>query len=79
MPTIDDAIMDVTVAGDHLFLRGPGGNYLPLEPMGRDTYFSRQMYTAVAFQRDPDGKVVSILWGGNAVCKKIPGPPMPWN
>jgi CubicO group peptidase (beta-lactamase class C family) len=74
-----NSIMDVKVAGDHLFLRGPGGNYLPLEPMGRDTYFSRQMYTAVAFQRDPDGRVVSILWGGNAVCKKIPGSPMPWN
>ncbi len=71
--------MDVRVAGNHLFLRGPGGNYLPLDATGRDAFFFRQIYAPVIFGRDPNGKVDSLLWGGNASCKKIPGEPVPWN
>jgi CubicO group peptidase (beta-lactamase class C family) len=74
-----NSIMDVRVNGDHLFLRGPGGNYLPLEPTGRGSFFYRQMYVSMAFHRDDNGTVDSIVWGGNYVCKKIPGPPAPWN
>jgi hypothetical protein len=33
----------------------------------------------MAFHRDDNGTVDSIVWGGNYVCKKIPGPPAPWN
>ena len=71
--------MDVRVAGDHLFLRGPGGSYLPLEPTGRDAFFYRQLYVSMTFLRDADGKVESILWGGDFSCKKISSQPMPWN
>ncbi len=74
-----NSMMDVKVAGDHLFLRGPGGNYLPLEPQGHDTFFYRQLYSSVTFQRDPDGRIIALLWSGSIPCKKISGPPMPWN
>jgi CubicO group peptidase (beta-lactamase class C family) len=74
-----NSIMDVRVAGNHLFLRGPGGDYLPLDATGRDAFFFRQLYAPVVFERDPDGKVDGLLWGGSATCKKVPGEPVPWN
>jgi CubicO group peptidase (beta-lactamase class C family) len=74
-----NSFMDVRVAGDHLFLRGPGGSYLPLEPTGRDAFFYRQLYVSMTFLRDQDGRVESLLWGGDFPCKKISSQPMPWN
>lgn len=70
-----NSIMDVKVTGDSLFLRGPGGDYLPLDANAPGTFFFKQMYISLIFHRDGNGKVDSILWGGNYPCKKIADQP----
>ncbi len=70
-----NSIMDIKVAGDHLFLRGPGGDYLPLDATGSGTFFFKQLYTSVAFHHDDHGNVDSLLWGGNYPCKRIANQP----
>jgi CubicO group peptidase (beta-lactamase class C family) len=72
-----NSIMDVKVIGDHLFLRGPGGDYLPLEANAPGTFFFRQMYTSLTFHHDNQGRVDSMLWGGNYPCKRIADQPLP--
>jgi CubicO group peptidase (beta-lactamase class C family) len=74
-----NSIMDIKLAGDHLFLRGPGGDYLPLEANAPGTFFFKQMYVPMTFHRDIQGKVDSLLWGGNYPCKKIADQPLSWN
>ncbi len=69
------SIMDIKLTGDHLFLRGPGGDYLPLEATAPGTFFFPQMYITMAFHRDDAGKIDSLLWGGNYPCKKIADQP----
>jgi CubicO group peptidase (beta-lactamase class C family) len=73
-----NAIMDVTAAGDDLYLRGPGGNYLPLEATALDRFFFKQMYIGITFHHDDQGRVDSLLWGGNYPCKRIADQPSPW-
>jgi CubicO group peptidase (beta-lactamase class C family) len=72
-----NSIMDVKVAGDHLLLRGPGGDYLPLEANAPGKFFFKQMYTSLTFRQDNQGRVDSILWGGNYPCKRIADQPLP--
>jgi CubicO group peptidase (beta-lactamase class C family) len=64
-------VLDVVPAGGHLFLRGSGGDFLPLDPTGKDTFFYRQLYVSVGFKRDDAGKVTALLWGGDYPCKRI--------
>lgn len=71
-----NSIMDVKVAGDHLFLRGPGGDYLPLDANRPGTFFFKQMYTTMTFHHDDHGRVDSLLWGGNYPCKRIADLPL---
>jgi CubicO group peptidase (beta-lactamase class C family) len=66
-----DFLIDVKDEGPNLFLRGTGGDYLPLEPVGKDTYFYRQFYLTVRFQRNKAGKVDRLLWKGDYPCKKV--------
>jgi CubicO group peptidase (beta-lactamase class C family) len=70
-----NSIMDVKVTGDHLFLRGPGGDYLPLEANAPGTFFFKQMYTSLIFHRDNQGRIDSMLWGGTYPCKRIADKP----
>jgi CubicO group peptidase (beta-lactamase class C family) len=72
-----NSIMDVKVTGDDLFLRGPGGDYLPLEANAPGTFFFKQMYTSLTFHHDNQGHIDSMLWGGNYPCKKIADKPLP--
>jgi CubicO group peptidase (beta-lactamase class C family) len=72
-----DMIMDVKAIDDAVFLRGPGGDYLPLDALAPDSFFYRQVYARITFRRDIDGKVDAILWNGDFVCKKIAGRPLP--
>lgn len=64
-------VLDVVPEDGHLFLRGTGGNFLPLDPTARDTFFYRQLYVKVGFKRDDAGKVTSLLWGGDYPCKRV--------
>jgi CubicO group peptidase (beta-lactamase class C family) len=64
-------LIDVKQDGPDLFLRGTGGDYLPLEPLGKDAFFYRQFYLTVRFQRDKAGKVDRLLWKGDYPCKKV--------
>ena len=56
---------------DALYLRGTGGDYLPLEPTGKDLFFYRQLYVKVGFKRDKTGKIEALLWNGDYPCKKL--------
>jgi CubicO group peptidase (beta-lactamase class C family) len=69
--------IDVRAEGRELFLRGTGGDYLPLEPIGKDTFFYRQLYVKVGFQRDKAGKMQTLLWNGDYPCKKVSDKPQP--
>jgi CubicO group peptidase (beta-lactamase class C family) len=72
-----DFLLDVKQDGPDLFLRGTGGNYLPLEPLGKDAFFYRQFYLTVRFKRDRAGKVDQLLWTGDYPCKKVSDKPQP--
>lgn len=72
-----DLIMDVNAVKDAVFLRGPGGDYLPLDALAVDSFFYRQIYARIAFRRDINGQVDAILWNGDFVCKKIAEKPLP--
>jgi len=64
-------LLDVRAEGDALYLRGTGGDYLPLEPTGKDAFFYRQLYVKVGFKRDKTGKIEALLWNGDYPCKKL--------
>jgi len=64
-------LLDIRAEGAALYLRGTGGDYLPLEPTGKDSFFYRQLYVKVGFKRDKAGKIESLLWNGDFPCKKL--------
>lgn len=68
-------VMDILTARGHLFLRGTGGDFLPMDPTGKDRFFYRQLYVTVGFQREETGRVNALLWGGDYPCKRIGDPP----
>ena len=70
-------LLDVRADGPDLYLRGTGGDYLPLEPTGKESFFYRQLYVKVAFQRDKSGKIEALLWNGDYPCKKVSDRPLP--
>jgi CubicO group peptidase (beta-lactamase class C family) len=70
-------LLDVRVEDSMLYLRGTGGDYLPLEPTGKDTFFYRQLYVKVGFRRDKGGKIEALLWNGDYPCKKLSDKPQP--
>lgn len=71
------AVMDVKASSGDLFLRGPGGDYLPLKAMSPDTFFFKQMYTSIVFHHDNDAKVDSLLFGGDYPCRRVADQPLP--
>jgi hypothetical protein len=64
-------IMTVKTDGHHLYLKGTGGYYLPLEPLSETKYFYRQFYVPIVFERDKEGRVNQLLWAGQYPFKKI--------
>jgi len=70
-------LLDVRAHGSDLYLRGTGGDYLPLEPLGKESFFYRQMYVKVDFKRDKSGKIEALLWNGEYPCKKVSDHPQP--
>jgi CubicO group peptidase (beta-lactamase class C family) len=72
-----DFLIDVKQDGPDLFLRGTGGDYLPLEPVGKDAFFYRQFYLTVRFKRDQAGKVDQLIWMSDYRCKKVSDKPQP--
>jgi CubicO group peptidase (beta-lactamase class C family) len=64
-------LLDVRAEDSKLYLRGTGGDFLPLEPTGKDTFFYRQLYVKVGFRRDKNGKIEALLWNGDYPCKKL--------
>jgi CubicO group peptidase (beta-lactamase class C family) len=70
-------LLDVRREDSKLYLRGTGGDYLPLEPTGKDTFFYRQLYVKVGFRRDKSGRIESLLWNGDYPCKKLSDKPQP--
>jgi len=70
-------LLDVRAHGSDLYLRGTGGDYLPLEPLGKESFFYRQMYVKVDFKRDKTGKIEALLWNGEYPCKKVSDRPQP--
>ena len=70
-------LIDVRSERSDLYLRGTGGDYLPLESLGKDSFFYRQLYVKVGFQRDKAGKIEALLWNGDYPCKKVSDKPQP--
>jgi CubicO group peptidase (beta-lactamase class C family) len=70
-------LLDVRAEGDALYLRGTGGDYLPLERTSKDAFFYRQLYVKVGFRRDKAGKIDALLWNGDYPCKKVSDKPRP--
>ena len=70
-------LLDVRTEDSKLYLRGTGGDYLPLESTGKDTFFYRQLYVKVGFRRDKNGKIEALLWNGDYPCKKLSDKPQP--
>jgi CubicO group peptidase (beta-lactamase class C family) len=70
-------LLDIRAEGDALYLRGTGGDYLPLEPTKNDSFFYRQLYVKVGFRRDKSGRVEALLWNGEYPCKKLSDKPRP--
>jgi len=70
-------LLDVRAEGSDLYLRGTGGDYLPLEPIGKESFFYRQLYVKVDFKRDKAGKIEALLWNGDYSCKKVSDKPQP--
>ena len=70
-------LIDVRAEGSGLYLRGTGGDYLPLEATGKDSFFYRQLYVKVGFKRDKSGKIETLLWNGDYPCKKVSDKPLP--
>jgi hypothetical protein len=70
-------LLDIRAEGDALYLRGTGGDYLPLEPTRNDSFFYRQLYVKVGFRRDKSGHVEALLWNGEYPCKKLSDKPRP--
>jgi CubicO group peptidase (beta-lactamase class C family) len=70
-------LLDVRTHGRDLYLRGTGGDYLPLEPLGKESFFYRQLYVKVDFKRDKAGKIEALLWNGEYPCKKVSDRPQP--
>jgi len=70
-------LIDVRADGADLYLRGTGGDYLPLEPLTKNSFFYRQLYVKVGFQRDKAGKIETLLWNGDYPCKKVSDKPQP--
>ncbi len=68
-------LLDVRNEGNLLYLRGTGGDYLPLEPTGKEAFFYRQLYVKVGFRRDKTGKIDALLWNGDFPCKKLSDKP----
>ena len=64
-------LLDVKADGSDLYLRGTGGDYLPLEPIGKEFFFYRQLYVKVGFKRDKAGKIEALLWNGDYSCPKV--------
>jgi CubicO group peptidase (beta-lactamase class C family) len=70
-----DFLLDVKEEGGTLLLRGTGGDYLPLEPVGVDTFFDRQLYVPVRFRRSKAGAVDTLIWKGDYPCPKVADKP----
>jgi CubicO group peptidase (beta-lactamase class C family) len=64
-------LIDVKQENGALFLRGTGGEYLPLDAISKDAFFYRPFYLPVRFQRDKTGKVDGLLWKGEFPAKKV--------
>jgi CubicO group peptidase (beta-lactamase class C family) len=65
------AYVSIKAAGQELYLKGPGGYYLPLEQTAESTFFFKQLYVPVVFEKNKEGRVTQLLWDGNFACKKI--------
>ena len=63
--------LEVTYGPEGLLLRGTNGPFLPLEPVGDDRFFYRQLYTSLTAERDDSGRVEALLWGGNWRLERI--------
>jgi len=68
-------LLDLKAEGAALYLRGTGGDYLPLEPIGKDSFFYRQLYVKVGFKRDKAGRIEALMWNGDYPCKKLSDKP----
>jgi CubicO group peptidase (beta-lactamase class C family) len=63
--------LSVKRKGEHLYLKGTGGDYLPLEPLSDSIFFYRQFYVPIKFNRDKNKQVHQLLWDGEYPAKKI--------
>ena len=66
-------VVDVVHDGGHLLLRGRSGPALPLDPIGANAFFYRQLYVRIDAERGADGRITALLWGGDHRCPRIAG------
>lgn len=57
--------LEVRAEGAFLSLKGQNGVFLPLEPVGEDQFFFRQLNVFINAERDETGLVGALLWGGS--------------
>ena len=57
--------VEIASSPDGLLLRGANGPFLPLEAIGEDRFFYRQLHTTIEAERDAAGRVTALLWGGS--------------
>lgn len=58
-------IVEVRRTAAGLVLAGTSGPFLPLEAIGEDRFFYRQLYVEIEIDRDADENVIALLWGGS--------------
>jgi hypothetical protein len=72
-----DLMLDVKLERGHLFLRGTGGEYLPLISLQSGDFFFPQFYVKASFSLGSDGRVTALLQNGDYSCTRVSDQPSP--
>ena len=64
-------VMSIKRDGKYLYLKGTGGEFLPLEALSENEFFYRQLYASIVFDEDDSGRVHQLLWDRQYPIQKI--------
>ena len=63
--------LEIRLTDAGLELRSGSGPYLPMEPVGKDRFFYRQLYVEIHGRRDGTGAIDGLLWDGSYLLPRI--------
>lgn len=63
--------LEIRAEGNFLWLKGQNGEFLPLEPLGKDSFFYRQLNARIDISRNAEGAIDGLLWGGSYFIPKV--------